>query len=637
NLGDAHNEGFDSLQEKLEEKLHLFRNTPIIIYCSDHEKVDDFIHSSGQITDWNRKTFFNWSLKKDASLSISGIFKNKSGCSVKAAFENREIEIHIPFSDDASIENAIHCWCLLLCLGISDNEVQQRMALLQPVAMRLEMKKAINGCSVINDSYSADLQSLAIALDFLGQQKQHAGRTVILSDLLQTGKSPANLYVEISQALQQHAVQRLIGIGETIYTYRHAFDNAGLTQMEFYPSLADYRKNFNPSQFRNEAILVKGARVFHLETISKMLEQQVHQTQLEINLNALVFNLNAFRKKIKPGTRVMAMVKASSYGGGSYEIANALKFHQVDYLAVAYADEGVELRKGGITLPVMVMNTDEEAFESIIQYSLEPEIYSPDLLRSFVTFLDNNGIDQYGVHLEIETGMNRLGFSLTELRDCLPILQKSGLVVKSVFSHLVSSEDPAFDDFTRTQATLFEQACTLLSTHLPYPYIRHLVNSSGVVRHPSLHYDMVRIGIGLYGTGIKGIQLQEVSLLRSTIAQLKQVKAGESVSYGRSGVVHRDSVIATVRIGYADGYPRVLGNGRGRMAIGKQLVPTIGNICMDMTMIDVTGLEGLKEGEDVTVFGGKVPVEQIAEWAGTIPYEILTGISQRVQRVYYEE
>ena len=633
NIGDAHSEGFNSLTEKIREKLQLFREASLLVFRSDSIDIRENIQH--EFVNGRQPDFFTWGAVDNATLTISSIQSSKNQTIIEGSYKKQTRSIAIPFTDHASIENCIHCWCVLLYMNMPDEIIAGRMLTLQPVAMRLEMKRGINNCSIVNDSYSADLTSLLIALDFLEQQQQHEKKTVILSDILQSGKKEGTLYDAIAHALAEKNVTRLIGIGERIFSNSERF--GGMPECAFFRTTADFTRQYSASWFRNEAILIKGARVFQFEDITRMLELQVHQTILEINLTALVHNLNQFRKRISPGTRIMAMVKAFSYGGGSYEIANVLRFHKIDYLAVAYADEGVELRKGGIQLPIMVMNPDEEAFDTIVGYNLEPELYSPAMLQSFIAFLENNGINQYPVHLEIETGMNRLGFSAAQIDQEMHRLQSPAIVIKSVFSHLVSSEDAAFDDFTKEQADIFQQVCLVITKNLNYPFLRHLLNSSGVVRHPAYQFDMVRIGIGLYGAGIPGLSLRPVSVLKSTIAQVRQLKAGESVSYGRSGRATKDSVIATVRIGYADGYPRVLGNGRGCMLVQGVQVPTIGHVCMDMTMIDITGLEGITDGEEVIVFGGNLPIEKVAKAADTIPYEILTGISQRVQRVYYEE
>jgi alanine racemase len=511
------------------------------------------------------------------------------------------------------------------------------MAGLGAVAMRLELKNGINHCSVINDSYSADLNSFRIALDFLAQQPQHKKRTVILSDILQSGKSEKELYQEVAHSLIQHRVNRLIGIGERIYQQQALIKQAGDMEVIFYPSVDAFRKDFSHLVFKDETILIKGARVYEFEQIDRLLEQKVHQTILEVNLTALVHNLKQYQQQLSPGTKLMVMVKAFAYGSGSYEIASVLQYHKADYLAVAYADEAVELRKAGIHLPIMIMNPDESAFDVMVQHNLEPELFSISLLKAFGNYLKAQGILQYPVHIELDTGMNRLGFPESDIPHLIDILKGDSFKVQSLFSHLVASEDPQHDAFTRKQAELFLSMSRQVEQSLSYPVLKHIANTSGISRHPDLQMDMVRLGIGLYGIDAGKKNLLEVSTLRSTVAQVRKLKEGETVSYGRRGVLLRDSIIATIRIGYADGYPRSLSNGAGKIWIKGRLAPIVGSICMDMTMIDVTDIPGVQEGDDVIVFGKELPVNEVAQWANTIPYEILTGVSQRVKRVYYEE
>lgn len=653
NIGDAHSSGFLNIRQKIREKLRLFTKVKTLIYCRDYPELNEDIASMYQQLKAGAGEPFkiiSWSRKSNADVQVTKIVKLELASDITVEFSGSQFQVSIPFTDDASIENAIHCLCVLLHMRFSIEEIKEKMSALHAVAMRLELRNGINNSSVINDSYSADLSSLKIALDFLGQQHQHPKRTVILTDFLQTGRTEKDLYADIARSLEQHKIDRFIGIGPVISRNQAAFthhipagdrasksENRGI-DLQFFSSVEDFKQHFPHVHFGNEAILIKGARIFALEQINAMLERQTHQTVMEIDLNALLDNLRLYQSKLAPSTKMMAMVKAFSYGSGSYEIASALQFNKVDYLAVAYADEGIELRKGGITLPVMVMNPDESAFDTLISYNLEPELYSPALMNAFRTYLNNEGLSQYPVHIELETGMNRLGFSSSQLPELIELLLTNSFKVQSVFSHLVASEDPAFDYFTREQAALFEEMSSTLHAKLDYPFIRHLLNTSGISRHSSLQYDMVRIGIGLYG--IDSAQpgaLREVSTLKSAIAQIKHLKAGESVSYGRSGKVERDSKIGTVRLGYADGYPRNLGNGRGKMLVNGRLAPTVGNICMDMTMIDITDIDQVEEGSEVTVFGKGLPVSEVAAWSQTIPYEILTGVSQRVKRVYFQE
>jgi Alr-MurF fusion protein len=604
NIGQAHSEGFTSLSEKEKEKRKLFVNAEL-----------------------------------PADISIKDIKKAISTTSITTD----ESSIEIPFTDDASVQNAITCWKVMRHLGYNEAVIADRMKRLLPVNMRLELKKGINHCAIINDSYSADISSLEIALNFLAQQNAGTKRTVILSDFLQTATEDKELYTQIADSLSAHKVNRVIGIGEKIQTVFGTIvaDRNVSYSTEFYISTDEFIRQFRSSSFKEEAILVKGARVFAFERIVQLLEQKVHQTVLEINLNALVHNLKEYQRVLKPATKIMAMVKAFAYGSGGTEIAGILQYHKVDYLGVAYADEGVELRKAGITLPIMVMNPEENAFEAITEYNLEPELYSFDLLKAFEAHIESQGLLHYPVHIEIETGMNRLGFAVADAEKLATHLSATMILrVQSVFSHLAASEEAAQDLFTFHQADQFKKVVEILKEKLSYSFAIHIANSAAAIRHPQLQFDMIRLGIGMYGVDSAAtgkLNLQTVATLKSTIAQLKQLKKGESVSYNRKGVVDKDSTIATIRLGYADGYPRRLGNGKGKVLINGQLAPVIGTVCMDMFMIDVTGMNEVKEGDAVIIFGQQLSVQQVAQWAGTIPYEIMTGISQRVKRVYFEE
>jgi len=608
NIGEAHSEGFSSAAEKEREKRILFRQARIPAPLLIHE------------------------INKGERRTVILAQQNDPGSGILA--------IDIPFTDEASVQNAVTCWQVLLDLGYENSLIAGRMKQLQPVNMRLELIRGIQGCSVINDSYSADTRSLEIALGFLEQQAAGSKKTVILSDFLQTGIPGRELYPRVLASLEKHGVSRLIGIGEQIGQYIGR-DSGPDLETAFFPSTEDFIQHYRFSTFRDECILVKGARVFAFERIARILEQKAHETVLEVNLSALVHNLKAYQQRLHPETRVMAMVKAFAYGSGGAEIAGILQYHNVDYLGVAYADEGVELRKAGIRLPVMVMNPDPGSFSSILQHRLEPEIYSFEMLQKWESFLASEGVQQYPVHIEIETGMNRLGFAAGDMERLAKALKQSATVrVRSVFTHLAASEEEVQDIFTLEQFRLFETATAVFREQLGYDVIRHIANSAAVVRHPQLQMDMVRLGIGLYGidSAASGkLSLQPVATLRTTIAQVRHLKKGESVSYNRRGMITKDTVMATVRIGYADGYPRRLGNGRGWVWIRGQLAPVIGTVCMDMFMIDITGIPEVKDGDEVIIFGEKLPVQQLAEWADTIPYEIMTGISQRVRRVYYQE
>ncbi len=640
NIGEAHGENFLNKRQKVNEKLRLFTDVEVLVYCKDYPEIHESIALLWQQRNDGRSkpfTLINWSSVSDASLQILTIYKENGHTLITASWKDQNQQISIPFTDDASVENAIHCWCLLLHLGIKPSGILKRMKVLEAVSMRLELKNGINHCTVINDSYSADISSLKIALDFLLQQQQHDKRTLILSDILQSGKSENELYVEVATSLEQRKIDRFIGIGERLSQHQHFFHKIPGLESIFYHTVQEFKNDFNHLRFKDETILIKGARVFAFEQIDKLLEQKVHQTILEVNLTALVNNLKQYQQLLKEGTHLMVMVKAFAYGSGSFEIASVLQYHKVDYLAVAYADEGVELRKAGINLPIMIMNPDESAFEVMVENNLEPELFSIKLLNEFALFLHKQGIQQYPVHIELETGMNRLGFSSNELPVVLDVLKSNAFKVQSIFSHLVASEDSSQDSFTKHQAELFLTMSKQVEDIVAYPVLKHIANTSGISRHPSLQMDMVRLGIGLYGIDVSTKNITEVSTLRSTIAQLKKLKTGETVGYSRSGILQRDSIIATIRIGYADGYPRSLSRGAGKIWVNGKLAPIVGAICMDMTMIDITDIPGVKEGDDVIIFGNELPVAQVAQWAQTIPYEILTGVSQRVKRVYFEE
>ena len=631
NIGEAHSENFVNREEKLKEKLKLFIHANKVIAKGDDAWV------TRQMMKKEMNNFF-WGKNNSSDLQIISFERKNLQTEITLNFKSETFSFSIPFTDDASVENAITCCSFMLVAGIERQYILEEMRQLHSVSMRLELIKGINQCSLINDSYSADLSSLNIALNFLDQQSTGSKRTVILSDFLQTGLSERKLYDEIAVLLHAHQINKVIGIGKSIGTYLKT-DEKILYQ--FYNTTDDFIQQFRSSQFREETILVKGARIFEFEKIVHALEQKVHQTVLEINLNAIVHNLKEYQKFLKPSTKVMAMVKAFAYGSGGAEIAGILQYHKVDYLGVAYADEGVELRKAGIALPVMIMNPDESTFDAIVENNLEPDLYSFELLEQFDSYLKQSGLQQYPVHIEIETGMNRLGFDLADIKRLGNKLnQTNSFKIVSIFSHLAASEESSQDKFTLQQYQKFVEASAELEKLLGYSLIKHIANSAAIIRHQQLQMDMVRLGIGMYGVdaaNTNSVELQTVATLKSTIAQIKHLKTGESVSYNRKGIVYRNSVIATVRLGYADGYARRLGNGVGKMLVSGQYAPVIGIVCMDMTMIDVTDIAGIKEGDEVIVFGNELSIQQIAEWANTISYEIMTGISQRVKRVYFEE
>lgn len=633
NIGEAHSEGFLDNAHKLSEKLLLFKNCPVLIARNkDIGGKKELIGKNTNLLTWGSaetNEFVIRSIKKERERTIISIVHN-----------SEEFAIAIPFVEEASVENAISCCCLLLVLGYKKEVIAERLSKLHAIDMRLQLKHSINDCLVINDSYSADLTSLKIALDFLKQQSSGLNRTVILSEFFESGKDDEALYAGIAGLLNNYDIKKLIVVGKKICA---EIQNRLLPAISFHGFLSadDFIREFRSSQFFKEIILIKGARKFEFEKIAKLFEKKLHQTVLEINLNALGHNLKEYQKILQPGTKIMAMVKAFSYGSGGAEIASVLQYHNVDYLGVAYADEGVELVKAGINVPTMVMNAEESSFQSIVDYNLQPVIYSFDLLYKFENYLKAQGLLSYPVHLEIETGMNRLGFAVDEVeRLCDHILQNSLFRIQSVFSHLAASEEASQDLFTQEQANLFIRTAEMIQAKVSYSFIKHISNSAAIVRHPNLQMDMVRLGIGLYGVEINNddlLDLMPVATLRSTIAQIKHLKQGESVSYNRKGVVNRNTVVATVRIGYADGYSRQFGNGVGKMLVNGKSASVIGTVCMDMTMLDVTDIKGVKEGDDVIVFGPQLPVQDAACWINTIPYEIMTSVSQRVKRIYFHE
>jgi alanine racemase len=631
-IGSAHDEGFSSRHEKVLEKLKLFAHSDLLIH--NYDQLLEYKSDLPQIIT------FTWSFNfKEADLYVFSQTVISKRFYLRAMFRGNEVECLIPFLDEASVENAVVCWATLLAMGYLAADVDERLEHLNPVSMRLEMKTGINDCSVIDDTYNSDIRSLEIALNFLQQQNQHQIKTLILSDIYQSGLQHNVLYQQVADMVNNKRVDKFIGVGEALYDYQHLF--AGVTQKFFYKSTSEMLRHRKEINFNNEAILIKGSRSFEFERISRALAQKAHETLLEINLNALLSNLNFYKSKLQPGVKLMAMVKAFSYGSGTFEVANILQYNKVDYLAVAYIDEGVALRQAGITLPVMVLNPEPSAFDKLVEFKLEPEIYSFGLLDKFVNFARQHHISRYPVHLKMDTGMHRLGFEDFELDAlCDLLIENSYIHVESVFSHLVASDSEEHDAFTLKQIKQFKLAFERVESALGYTVIKHIANTSAILRWPDAHFDMVRLGIGLYGIDaavpdhLNG--LQPIATLKTSISQVKNITAGDTIGYNRKGSLLKDGRIATVRIGYADGYLRAFGNGVGQMMIKGVLVPTVGNIAMDMCMIDVSAVE-VKEGDEVIVFNEQQTIEDLARQIGTIPYEILTNISQRVKRVYFYE
>jgi len=632
NIGDAHQENFQSKQEKLQEKLKLFDSCQSVVYCKDQELVAATIHS---VIPENKTV--GWSfIDQSADLFFRKI-EIESGVEINTEFEGKEISVRLPFQDVASLENACHCLALVLSQGWGTNAVFNQFSRLQPVAMRLEIKDGVSNCLLINDYYNSDINSLQIALGFLNNHavSPYKGKTVILSDIQQAGFSDEQLYAEVGRLLKMNKVTRLIGIGRRIKKYANLFSISAL----FFESTDQFLESVQAGLFSQECILLKGAREFHFERISAALQKKYHQTILEIDLNAMIGNLNFFRSLIKPETRIMIMVKAFSYGSGMAEIARVLQFHKVDYLAVAVADEGIELRQAGIDLPIIVMNPEAHSFESITEFRLEPNIYSEEIFESFRKVLQQHGVVGYPIHLKLDTGMHRLGFDSDKKVDELTskLLVQEEMVVRSVFSHLAGADEAVHDEFTLSQIRRFQKLSSIVLDKLPYKVFRHILNSAGIERFSEFQFEMVRLGIGLYGVSSNGNEpIKSISRLKTSVSQLRKINGGETVGYGRKGKVSNESVIAVLPIGYADGYDRRLSNGVGKVYVNGKVAPIIGNICMDMCMIDVSGIE-VNVGDEVELMGEHILVSDIAQNIGTIPYEILTGISQRVKRVYLQE
>jgi alanine racemase len=627
NIGTAHDEGFADLEEKVKQKMLLFEHSEIVIY-QKNELVDRFVSAKSKSFSWS---FSN----KEANVFISKKQKLDQNTLIFYHYKGNDFEIKIPFQDDASVENAISCLMVLLHLKYDETIIKNRMESLYPVEMRLKVKNGINNCSVIDDSYNSDFQSLKIALDFLEIQKQHQKKTLILSDIFQSGLSNEELYAKVSQLIVSNKITRVIGIGQTISSFQNNFANG-----TFFETTAEFIANFESLDFNNETILIKGARTFQFEQIVTALEEKTHETVLEINLNAISHNLNFFKSKLKPTTKMMVMVKAFGYGNGGFEIAKLLEHHKVDYLGVAFADEGITLKNAGITLPIMVLNPESTSFPAIIQYQLEPEIYSLKGLNAFLKIAEHKKLKQFPIHIKLDTGMHRLGFEANTIDALISTLKgNQTVVIKSILSHMATSDDLVHADFAKSQIDLFEKLSSKLMQELQIKPIRHILNTSGISNYPEAQYDMVRLGIGLYGVSNDTEEqklLENVSTLKSIISQIRTISAGESVGYGRRFMAQKATQIATIPIGYADGISRGWGNEVGFVLINNQKAPILGSVCMDMLMADVTGID-CSEGNSVIIFGESPTVNEMASKLNTIPYEILTSVSQRVKRVFYRE
>jgi alanine racemase len=624
-IGSSHDEGFLDQEEKIKEKLQLFKHSRVLIYQKD-AVVDKCIQP-----DINT---FSWSFdNKEADVFVFKKEIRTESTIIHYRYKGDSFELEIPFLDNASIENAISCLLVLLYFEYDASTIQDRMQFLYPVEMRLKVKNGINNCSIIDDSYSSDYQSLKMALDFLESQKKHPNKTVILSDIFQSGLSNEELYSKVSQLIVSNKINRVIGIGETISEFQNKFANC-IT----FKSTAEFISNFENLNFVNETILIKGARSFQFEEIVYLLEEKTHETVLEINLNAISHNLNYFKSKLKPGTKLMVMVKAFGYGSGGLEIANLLEHHKVDYLGVAFADEGISLKNGGVKLPIMVLNPENTSFPAIIQHQLEPEIYSLKGLHAFLKIAKQKNLKDYPIHVKLDTGMHRLGFEENTIGELIATLKENTTVkVRTILSHMASSDDLVHHDFSLSQIDLFDRLSTKMMKELNISPIRHILNTSGISNYPLAQFDMVRLGIGLYGVlndPLEQKHLENVGTLKSVISQIRTIPAGESVGYGRRFIAEKPTKIATIPIGYADGISRAWGNGVGFVTIKDQKARILGSICMDMLMVDVTEID-CAEGNSVIIFGENPTVTAIAKKLNTIPYEILTSISQRVKRVFY--
>lgn len=627
NIGPAHQENFAGTGEKLAEKVGLFKNCNTIIYNSDMELIDTEIKK-----DYPEKRLFTLG-RTGAGIAV--VPDESEYVRIRFGSGSKVYNFQLPFSDNVSVENAMQALSLYVVLGFEPKDIIPKLSQLQPVAMRLELREGTGGSKIINDSYNADINSLSVALDYLKSVAGNQKKVLILSDIFQTGLTTRELYGEVARLIEKNGIDHLIGIGDNISSCRDMFS----CRKDFFTTTGSFISSLNRADFADKSILIKGSRPFQFEKISRCLEKQIHTTVLEVNLDAMIHNLNHARGKLRPGVKMMAMVKALSYGSGAFEVAAMLQHQRVDYLAVAFADEGVALREAGITMPIVVLNADSWSFGTMIDYRLEPEIYSFASLQMFVSELNHHGEQNYPIHISLDTGMHRLGFIEEEMDRLIYLVRNDDAVnIHSVFTHFAVSDEPAQDEFTRGQIALFDRMSNKICAAFPdRKIIRHTANTAGIERFPEAQYDMVRLGIGLYGvSSFEQEQLQLVSTLKSRIVQIKHLKAGDTVGYGRHGIITGDTTIATVPMGYADGLDRRLSNGAWSFNVNGKPAPIIGNICMDTCMINVTGID-VKEGDEVVIFGETPTAVEMAEKLGTIPYEIFTSVSARVKRVYLKE
>ena len=637
NLGSEHNDGFSSMEQKAQEKAKILFNCEGIVFCADDPLVT---HTIAPLVESDVAITMSWSRNHcDAPLQVDGAERTERSTTLHYTYDDEPGTVTIPFTADRDLNNAITCLAVLLYMGLDRQVIAQRMAVLTPVGTRLNVIEGVNNCTVIVDSYTSDYNSLTPALNFMTRRAGNRPCTVILSDLSNESYSGDELYIRVSELLKTKRVNRLVGIGKEMCRYRQYFED--LPMARFFNDTQEFINDVAKGDFEDETVLIKGDPSYGFSQIIDLLEAKQHITVMEVDLNALAHNFKFFKSLIKPGTKTIGMVKASGYGAGSYEIAKTLQDCGCDYLAVAVHDEGVDLRKASITMPIIVLNPNGVNYKAMFQYRLEPELYNLDMGRELIKEGKKYGVKNFPVHIKIDSGMHRLGFTREQLPELIAMLQEQDVIKPAtVFTHLAVADEPEQDEYTKAQFEYFDTCSEALQQAFDFPIMRHVLNTSGIVRFPERQYDMVRIGIGLYGirTLFDGSEdtLKPVSALRSIIISIKDWPAGTTVGYGRHGLLERDSRIATVNIGYADGFDRHFGNGRVSMWVGGKLCPTVGNVCMDAVMIDVTDVP-CKVGDTVEIFGEHVPVEQLSDARGTIPYEILTSISPRVKRVYYRE
>ncbi len=631
-LGAAHQEHFASLREKCLEKLSLFANADEVIVGIDDPVVRDCLAVAplrGKVITWAQHD-------ASAQFVVRSIAKHGAQTTIAYRYEGHDGEYSIPFCSAAAIENSITCALTALRLGVSRESLAQRMPLLDAVAMRLEVVEGRNGITIINDSYNSDINSLTIALDFLQRRAGDRRRTLILSDILQTGSDADTLYSTVGSLLAAHAIDTFIGIGDALAANKHHITT---TAKHFFPTVEAFLASSVCAALSNEVVLLKGARQYGFERIEEALAAKVHQTTLEVNLDAVVANLNFFRAQLPPGTKLTCMIKADAYGMGAIELAQTLQEHHVDYLAVAVADEGVVLRRHGITQSIIVMNPEQSAFKTLFAYDLEPEIYSFPLLEALIASAAKAGRTAFPCHIKLDTGMCRLGFdSGSDLDALIHRLQgQSAIIPRSVFSHFFHADSAAGAAPTAAQFARFDRASRRLQEAFPHTILRHICNTAAILAYPSYHLDMCRLGIGLYGINpLDGTIINNVATLTTVILQIRDVEAGESIGYGGATIAPRALRVAVLPIGYADGVNRLLGRGRAYCMINGCRAPYVGNICMDLCMVDVSDI-ACAEGDRVEIFGSAVPVSVLAAAAHTIPYEILTSVSARVKRIYFKE